>query len=80
MQMLLYLADFEELRIIQSLRDFGECDKEALARSLWLYHRDKPKVCAPYDRFRVGYKLNDFFRRRSSNLSVTSVLTTISMI
>ncbi|KAJ3048663.1 hypothetical protein HK097_010321 [Rhizophlyctis rosea] len=59
MQMLLYLADFEELRIIQSLRDFGECDKEALARSLWLYHRDKPKVVQLICNICLDYNIHD---------------------
>ncbi|KAJ3089821.1 Kinetochore-associated protein 1 [Quaeritorhiza haematococci] len=44
MQMLLYLADFEELNIIQHIKDFSDCDKEALARSLWVNHGNEPKV------------------------------------
>lgn len=44
MKMLLYLADFEELRILQSLKEFHECDKLSLARSLWLHHRDDIRV------------------------------------
>lgn len=44
MKMLLYLADFEELRIIQSLKEFHECDKLSLVRSLWLHNRDNIKV------------------------------------
>ncbi|KAJ3027579.1 Kinetochore-associated protein 1, partial [Rhizophlyctis rosea] len=59
MQMLLYLADFEELRIIQSLREFGDCDKEALARSLWLYHRDKPKVVQLICNICLDYNIHD---------------------
>ncbi|KAJ3029823.1 UNVERIFIED_CONTAM: Kinetochore-associated protein 1 [Siphonaria sp. JEL0065] len=43
-QMLLYLIDFEELRIVQSIKEFNECDKESLARSLWLNHGGEPKV------------------------------------
>ncbi|KAI9349126.1 rough deal protein C-terminal region-domain-containing protein [Obelidium mucronatum] len=44
MQMLLYLIDFEELRIVQSIKEFQDCDKESLARSLWLNHGGEPKV------------------------------------
>ena len=44
MKILLYLADFEELRIIQSLKEFQDCDKLALVRSLWLHHRENVKV------------------------------------
>ncbi|RUS30176.1 rough deal protein C-terminal region-domain-containing protein [Jimgerdemannia flammicorona] len=44
MQMLLYLADFEELKIQQTLKEFIGCDKDALARSLWVSHSDEPKV------------------------------------
>jgi hypothetical protein len=56
MKMLLYLADFEELRIIQSLKEFNECQKLPLVRSLWLHHRDNIKavqlicnICLDYD-------------------------------
>jgi hypothetical protein len=42
--MLLYLADFEDLKIAQSFREFNACDKAALARSLWLTHANEPKV------------------------------------
>jgi hypothetical protein len=44
MEMLLYLADFEELRIIQTIKEFDVCDKEAFARSLWVNHGNEPKV------------------------------------
>lgn len=44
MQMLLYLADFEELKIQQTLKEFISCNKDALARSLWVSHSDEPKV------------------------------------
>ncbi|KAI8821507.1 rough deal protein C-terminal region-domain-containing protein [Fimicolochytrium jonesii] len=44
MQMLLYLADFEELRIAQSLREFEKCDKEAFVRSLWVNQKDELKI------------------------------------
>ncbi len=41
--MLLYLADFEELRIPQTIREFDASNKEALARSLWVNHGTEPK-------------------------------------
>jgi hypothetical protein len=44
LQCLLYLSDFEELRIIQKITDFQKCEKEALARSLWVNHNSEPKV------------------------------------
>ncbi|KAL1915878.1 uncharacterized protein VTP21DRAFT_6266 [Calcarisporiella thermophila] len=44
MQMLLYLADFEELEIPLSLKEFINCNKDALARSLWVKHNQEPKV------------------------------------
>lgn len=53
MKMLFYLADFEEMRIVQSLKvgmmqnyhkEFNECDKLALARSLWIHNRNNTKV------------------------------------
>ena len=42
--MLLYLGDFEDLHIAQSLRDFADCDYEALARSLWVKYKEEPKA------------------------------------
>ncbi|KAJ3130716.1 hypothetical protein HK100_007634 [Physocladia obscura] len=44
LQILLYLLDFEELRIVQSIKEFDDCDKEALARSLWLNHGTESKI------------------------------------
>ena len=44
LQMLLYLMDFEELSISQTLKEFTVCDKESLAKTLWLSHRNDPKV------------------------------------
>ena len=38
------MADFEELRIIQTLKEFNECDKLALARSLWIHNRNNTKA------------------------------------
>ena len=56
MKMLLYLGDFEDLRIVQSLKEFNECNKLSLVRSLWLHHRDNIKaihlmcnICLDYD-------------------------------
>ncbi|KAI9026821.1 rough deal protein C-terminal region-domain-containing protein [Hyaloraphidium curvatum] len=44
LQMLLYLADFEELRIPQTIKEFTNCDKAALVRSLWLNHNGETKA------------------------------------
>jgi kinetochore-associated protein 1 len=54
MQLLLYFADFEELRIVTSLKDFLDCDKEALARSLWVNHGNEPKVGQSFPIYRVN--------------------------
>ena len=41
MRVLFYLADFEELDIQQSVKEFQSCSKEGLVRGLWRdYHRD----------------------------------------
>lgn len=44
LQLLLYLQDFEQLRITQSLSEFEKCNKESLAKSLWLTHRNNVLV------------------------------------
>ncbi|TPX60794.1 hypothetical protein PhCBS80983_g01508 [Powellomyces hirtus] len=59
MQMLLYLADFEELRIVQSLREFEKCDKEAFVRSLWVNHKDELKVVQLICNICLDYKVYD---------------------
>ncbi|KAJ3414397.1 hypothetical protein HDV05_006671 [Chytridiales sp. JEL 0842] len=59
MQMLLYLADFEELRIVQSIKDFEKCDKEALARSLWVNHSNEPKVLQLICNICLDYGIGD---------------------
>lgn len=66
MQMLLYLADFEELRIVQSLKEFEKCDKEAFVRSLWVNHKDELKVM---DKFvlPIGVLLKYVFSNRLCN-------------
>ncbi|KAJ1765579.1 hypothetical protein IW140_003140 [Coemansia sp. RSA 1813] len=43
-QALLYLADFEHVGIPQSTADFLDCDKAALARSIWVDNHEDPKV------------------------------------
>jgi hypothetical protein len=61
MQMLIYLSDFEELRINQSLKDFSSCDKGALVRSLWVNHGEEDKrviqlicnICLDYEIYDV---------------------------
>ncbi|KAK9768761.1 hypothetical protein K7432_000363 [Basidiobolus ranarum] len=59
LQMLLYLADFEDLRISQTLKEFNACDKEAFARSLWVKHSDEPKVVQLVCNLCVDYKIHD---------------------
>ncbi|KAJ3287176.1 hypothetical protein HK104_008726 [Borealophlyctis nickersoniae] len=56
MKSLLYLADFEELRIVQTIKEFEDCDKEAFVRSLWVSHRNDARavqlicnICLDYD-------------------------------
>ncbi|KAJ2726680.1 hypothetical protein GGI07_000403 [Coemansia sp. Benny D115] len=45
LQALLYLADFEFVGIPQSTAEFMECQKDALARSIWVeYHSDSGAV------------------------------------
>ncbi|KAJ2700442.1 hypothetical protein H4R19_005469, partial [Coemansia spiralis] len=43
-QALLYLADFEYVGIPQSTADFLDCDKAALARSIWVEHHQDPRA------------------------------------
>ncbi|KND00003.1 uncharacterized protein SPPG_04350 [Spizellomyces punctatus DAOM BR117] len=59
MQMLLYLADFEELRIMQSLREFEKCDKEAFVRSLWVNHKNELKVVQLICNICLDYRVYD---------------------
>ncbi|TPX76095.1 hypothetical protein CcCBS67573_g02645 [Chytriomyces confervae] len=59
LQMLLYLLDFEELRIVQSIKEFDECDKEALARSLWLNHGGEAKVVQLICNLCLDYGIHD---------------------
>ncbi|KAJ2516968.1 hypothetical protein H4217_004253 [Coemansia sp. RSA 1939] len=43
-QALLYLADFEHVGIPQTTADFLNCDKAALARSIWVDNHEDPNV------------------------------------
>ncbi|KAJ2161899.1 hypothetical protein GGF46_001090 [Coemansia sp. RSA 552] len=43
-QALLYLADFDFVGIPQSTADFLDCEKPALARSVWIEHHQDPKA------------------------------------
>ncbi|KAJ2358755.1 hypothetical protein GGF43_000606 [Coemansia sp. RSA 2618] len=43
-QALLYLGDFEYVGIPQSIAEFLDCDKAALARSIWVDHYQDPKA------------------------------------
>ena len=44
LKLLLYLLDFELLKFPQSLSEFEKCNKDALAKSLWLSHRTEKTV------------------------------------
>ena len=41
---LIYLCDFEDMHLQQTLKEFTECNKEGLARSLWKNYYSQPKV------------------------------------
>ena len=41
---LIYLCDFEDMHLQQTLKEFTECNKEGLARSLWKNYHSQPKV------------------------------------
>ncbi|KAJ2720088.1 hypothetical protein H4S00_003318 [Coemansia sp. D1744] len=43
-QALLYLGDFEFVGIPQSIAEFLDCEKPALARSIWVDHHQDPKA------------------------------------
>jgi hypothetical protein len=58
-EMLFYLADFEELRIVQSLKDFANCNHNALARSLWLNYGSEPKVLLLIVNIGFDYDVDD---------------------
>ncbi|CAG8541754.1 10906_t:CDS:10 [Paraglomus occultum] len=59
MQMLLYLIDFEELRISQTPKEFINSNKEALARSLWVKYSNEPKVVQLICNICLDYKVYD---------------------
>ncbi|KAJ3186082.1 hypothetical protein HDU85_001000 [Gaertneriomyces sp. JEL0708] len=59
MRVLLYLADFEELHIAQSLYEFEECDKEAFVKSLWVGYKDNIKVAQIICNICLDYKVYD---------------------
>lgn len=44
MENLLYLMDFEESRIVISLKEFETCNKKAFVQSLWVQHKNETKV------------------------------------
>ena len=37
--MLIYLKEFEDLKIVQSLQELDKCEKHGLVKSIWLTHR-----------------------------------------
>ncbi|KAJ2454421.1 hypothetical protein EV183_001547 [Coemansia sp. RSA 2336] len=56
LQALLYLADFEFVGIPQTISEFLDCEKPALARSIWVEHHQNPnavqlvcRMCLDYD-------------------------------
>lgn len=42
--MVMYFTEFDKLGINQTVKQFEECDKQALARSLWVSHRENIDV------------------------------------
>lgn len=58
-QMLLYLADFEELQVPQTLREFASCDKKAFARSLWLQYPENEKCIQLICNICIDYNISD---------------------
>ncbi|TPX40326.1 hypothetical protein SeLEV6574_g06674, partial [Synchytrium endobioticum] len=42
LRILLYLCDFEYLRIVLHIKEFQICDKKALAQTLWMNHNKDP--------------------------------------
>ena len=59
LRMLMYLKEFEELRIVQSLQELHSCDKGALARSLWLSHRNDLKALRLVCKLCIDYRVFD---------------------
>ncbi|KAJ3115355.1 hypothetical protein HDU96_000782 [Phlyctochytrium bullatum] len=59
LKMLLFLADFEELQIVHSLKEFRDCSKEALARSLWLRYGKSLKVLQLITNICFEYEVQD---------------------
>ncbi|RKP26113.1 rough deal protein C-terminal region-domain-containing protein [Syncephalis pseudoplumigaleata] len=59
LHLLLYMVDFEDLRLSQSLKEFRACDKLALARSLWISHAHDVKVIKLIGHLCIDYKLYD---------------------
>ncbi|KAJ3212506.1 hypothetical protein HDU82_000937 [Entophlyctis luteolus] len=59
MQILLYMLDFEELRIVQSVKKFHECDKESLVKSLWLNYGTEVKTAQLICNLCLDYNLFD---------------------
>ncbi|KAI8058285.1 RZZ complex, subunit KNTC1/ROD [Syncephalis plumigaleata] len=59
LHLLLYMVDFEDLRISQSLKEFHACDKLALARSLWISHSHDVKLVKLIGNLCMDFKLYD---------------------
>ncbi|KAI9595195.1 rough deal protein C-terminal region-domain-containing protein [Syncephalis fuscata] len=59
LHLLLYMLDFEDLRISQSLKEFHACDKLSLARSLWVTHQHDLKAVQLICNLCLDFKLKD---------------------
>ncbi|KAI9504956.1 rough deal protein C-terminal region-domain-containing protein [Coemansia spiralis] len=58
-QALLYLADFEHAGIPQSTADFLDCDKAALARSIWIDNHEEPRAVQLVCNMCLDFMVND---------------------
>nr|KAJ3420214.1 Kinetochore-associated protein 1 [Polyrhizophydium stewartii] len=59
MRMMMYLKEFQELNIVQSLQEFMHCDKAAFVRSLWLSHRNDAKGLRLICKLSIDYNVLD---------------------
>ncbi|KAJ2739626.1 hypothetical protein H4R23_000324 [Coemansia sp. Cherry 401B] len=58
-QALLYLGDFEYAGIPQTIADFLDCQKAALARSIWVEHHQNPKAVQLICNLCLDFGFND---------------------
>ncbi|KAJ8323671.1 hypothetical protein O5D80_007560 [Batrachochytrium dendrobatidis] len=59
MQMTMYLKEFQDLNIVQSLQDFDQCNKGAFVQSLWLSHRNSVKGLRLICKICIDYMIMD---------------------